>query len=176
MKTTHILIALGLALLAQTTIVPAIAGGGAPVDLVLVVVVFAALSRGPTAGLWTGTLAGLLQDALSGGIVGVSGLAKTLVGVLAGVGGSHLILGTMWHRMAIIIAASFLHSFCYIGVYALISSGSPPVSTMRMVAIQAVVNAIVGVSALAVVRVSPGIFERLRQGRNPLGRRRWIMS
>lgn len=175
MKTTHMLIALGLALLAQTTVVPAIAGGGAPVDLVLVVVVFAALPRGPIAGLWTGTLAGLLQDALSGGIVGVSGLAKTVVGVLAGVGGSRFILGTMWRRMAIIIAASFLHSFCYIGVYALISPGNP-VSTMRIVVIQAVVNAIVGVSALAVVRVSPGIFERLRQGRNPWGRRRWIMS
>ena len=175
MKTTHILIALGLALLAQTTIVPAIAGGGAPVDLVLIVVVFAALPRGPIAGLWTGTLAGLLQDALSGGIVGVSGLAKTIVGVLAGVGGSRFILGTIWHRMTVLIAASFLHSFCYIGVYSLISSGSP-VSTMRMVAIQAVVNATVGVSALAVVRLSPGVFERLRHGRNPMGRRRWIMS
>ena len=175
MKTTHILVALGMALLAQTTVVPAVAGGGAPVDLVLVVVVFAALPRGPVVGLWTGTFAGLLQDALSGGIVGVSGLAKTVVGVLAGVGGSLFVLGTIWHRLTILVAASFLHSFCYIGVYTLISTGSP-VSTIRMVGVQAVVNGIVGVVALVVVRVSPGMLERFRQGRNPFGRRRWIMS
>ena len=53
----------------------------ANVDFPLVVVVFAALSGGPVVGLWTGVAAGLAQDLLSGGIVGVSGLAKSLVGV-----------------------------------------------------------------------------------------------
>ena len=103
MKTTHILVWLALALLVQTTLVPLVAGGGAPVDLVLVVVVFAALNRGPVAGLWTGTLAGLLQDTLSGGIIGVSGLTKTIIGVLVGVTGSRFILGTVWHRLAVLI-------------------------------------------------------------------------
>ena len=175
MKTTHILVLLGLALLAQTTVVPAVAGGGAPVDLVLVVVVFAALPRGPVAGLWTGTVAGLLQDALSGGIVGVSGLAKTVVGVLAGVVGSRFFIGTIWYRLAVLVPASFLHSFCYLGIYSLISAGSP-VSAMRMVTIQAIVNGVVGAAALLVVRVSPGVFDRFRQGRNPMGRRRWIIN
>ena len=113
MKTTHILVWLALALLVQTTLVPLVAGGGAPVDLVLVVVVFAALNRGPVAGLWTGTVAGLLQDALSGGIIGVSGLTKTIIGVVVGVVGSRFLLGTVWHRLAVLVGASFVHAFCY---------------------------------------------------------------
>ena len=171
MKTTHILVALGLALLAQTTVVPVVAAGGAPIDLVLIVVVFAALACGPVVGLWTGTFAGLLQDALSGGIVGVSGLAKAVVGVLTGIVGSHFVIGTVWHRLAVLVSTSFLHSFCYIGIYSLISAGRP-VSTIRMVTTQATVNGIVGVAALLVVRVSPSVVNRFRQGLNPMGRRR----
>ena len=175
MKALHIAVTLAVALLAQTALVPAIAGGGAPVDLVLIVVVFAALPRGPVVGLWTGTLAGLLQDALSGGIIGVSGLSKTAVGVLAGIAGSRFLLGTLWHRLVILVAASFVHAFCYIGVYALIGP-SGPVATIEMIAIQAAVNAVVGVLSLVGVRAAPSMLERLRHGRNPMGRRRWIMS
>ena len=47
---------------------------------VLVVVVYVALTNGPVAGLLTGTIAGLLQDALATGIIGIGGLAKTLAG------------------------------------------------------------------------------------------------
>ena len=110
MKASHIWIAVVVALLAQTTIVSALAGDGAPVDLVLVVVVFAALSRGPVIGLWTGTFAGLIQDALSGGIIGVSGLTKTVVGVLVGIAGAQFIVGTIWHRLVILLAASVVHA------------------------------------------------------------------
>ena len=134
MKTPHILSWLALALLVQTTLVPIVAGGGAPVDLALIVVVFAALNRGPVAGLWTGTLAGLLQDALSGGIIGVSGLTKTMIGVLVGVVGSHFLLGTVWHRLAVLVGASLVHGFCYLGIYTLIGpDGSAFVSEFQIV-------------------------------------------
>ena len=43
------------------------AGGHWPLDLVLVGVLYAALQWGPTAGILTGTVGGLVQDALSGG-------------------------------------------------------------------------------------------------------------
>ena len=59
----------------------------ANIDLPLVVVVLASLSGGPIVGLWAGTFAGFLQDVMSGGLVGVSGLAKSLVGVTIGGGG-----------------------------------------------------------------------------------------
>ena len=175
MKTIHIVVLLAVALLVQTTLVPVVAGGGAPVDLVLIVVVFAALQRGPVAGLWTGTFAGLLQDALSSGIIGVSGLTKTIIGVVAGVTGSHFILGTLWHRLGVLIAASFVHAFCYLGIYTLIGSEGPAVP-IGIVAVQAAANGLVGVVAPLVVGVAPSVSDRFRQGRNPLSRRRWIMS
>ena len=75
-----------------------IASGQAPVDLVLVVVVYTALSRGPAAGVWTGTAAGLLQDVLSGGIVGVSGLAKCLTGAVVGLSGTRFFVGNSVSR------------------------------------------------------------------------------
>jgi rod shape-determining protein MreD len=175
MKTTRILAWLALALLVQTTLVPLVAGRGAPVDLVLVVVVFTALNRGPLAGLWIGTVAGLLQDALSGGIIGVSGLTKTVTGVLVGVAGSRFLLGTVWHRLAVLIGASFVHAFCYLGIYALIGpTGSA--GPFGIVAIQAAVNALVGAVVLLVAGAAAGMSAWVRQGRNPLRRRRWMTS
>ena len=175
MKTTHILVWLALALLVQTTLVPLVAGGGAPVDLVLIVVVFAALNRGPVVGLWTGTLAGLLQDALSGGIIGVSGLTKTIIGVLAGVAGSRFILGTVWHRLAILVGASLVHAFCYLGIYALIGPDGPA-GPVGMVVVQAAVNGLVGAIVPLVASAAPGLSGRFRHGRHPLRRRRWMTS
>ena len=175
MTTTRIGIALIVAWLGQTTLVPLVAGTGAPVDLVLLVVVFAALARGPVVGLWTGTLGGLVQDALSAGIIGVSGLAKSIVAVLVGIAGSRLIIGTVWHRLLIVVAASVVHTLCFVGVYVLVGS-AVPAAGIRFVVVQAVANAVVGVAAEGVVRVAPAVFARIRRMRSPLARRRWIMG
>ena len=175
MTTTRIGIALIVAWLSQTTLVPLVAGTGAPVDLVLVVVVFAALARGPVVGLWTGTLGGLVQDALSAGIIGVSGLAKSIVVVLVGIAGSQFIVATVWHRVLIIMAASIVHTLCFAGVYAL-GGSAVPAAGIRFVVIQAATNAAVGITAEGFVRVAPGVFARIRRTRSPLARRHWTMS
>ena len=125
MKNAHIAVALGAALLAQTALLRMITSGSLPVDLVLVVVVFTGLARGAVAGLWTGTAAGLLQDVLSGGIVGVSGLAKCLTGVLVGLSGTRFIVSAVVSRFFVYVAASLLHAVCYFGVYMLIDTGAP---------------------------------------------------
>ena len=173
MKTSSIGLSLAIALLAQTALVRVLAGGNAPVDLVLVVVVLAALSRGRVVGLWTGTVGGLLQDALSGGIIGVSGLAKTIIGVQVGIAGSQFIIGTVWHRLFILVAASVVHAFCFLGVYVLVGTASP-VATFSSVLIQAAVNGVVGIAAAGLVRAMPGALHRARQSRTPLSRRDWI--
>ena len=49
-------------------------------DLVLVVVVYVALTTGPVSGMLAGSVAGLIQDALSSGVIGIGGLAKSIVG------------------------------------------------------------------------------------------------
>ena len=53
-----------------------VVGGTAAIDLVLVVVVYVALTSGPVTGLLAGTVAGLMQDALSSGVIGIGGLAR----------------------------------------------------------------------------------------------------
>ena len=92
MKAARVCGAIALALALQTTMAGFVIGGGTRVDLVLVVVVYVALTSGSVTGLWTGTVGGIAQDALSGGIVGVGGLAKTIVGFLVGVIGSQFIV------------------------------------------------------------------------------------
>ena len=174
MKTSQIAFALFVALLVQTTLVGVVAQQ-TPVDLVLIVVVFAALAGGPVVGLWTGTFGGLVQDILSGGVIGASGLAKTIAGVLVGIAASQFILGAFWNRLAILVAASLIHTLSYVCIYALIDSGSP-VATAGMVGLQALLNAVIGVAALALVRVVPGIRARFSHSRDTVSRRHWMMS
>jgi len=84
-KAAGVTLAIALALVLQTTLARFIVRGTVAVDLVLVVVVYVALSSGSTTGLLAGTVAGLIQDSLSTGLIGIGGLAKTLVGFLAGI-------------------------------------------------------------------------------------------
>ena len=90
------------------------------VDLVLVVVVYVALTSGPVTGLLTGTAAGLAQDALSTGVIGIGGLAKTLVGFLVGIIGTQFIVAQPIPRFVVFLAATALHAFVFIGLYVLL--------------------------------------------------------
>src|SRR5664280_634373 len=66
----------------QSTLIPALSIGGVRPDLVLVVVVSAALTRGRETGVLCGVFGGVLQDLLSAGPFGV--LSKMLVGLFVG--------------------------------------------------------------------------------------------
>ena len=59
-------------------------------DIPLVVVVMLALRRGPEFGCVAGLIAGLLQDVTTGGLLGVQGLTKALVGFTVGASGARL--------------------------------------------------------------------------------------
>ena len=59
-------------------------------DIPLIVVVLLALRRGPEFGCGAGFVAGLLQDAATGGLLGVQALTKSVVGFVIGVVGSRL--------------------------------------------------------------------------------------
>jgi len=64
-KTAGILLAIVVTLALQTTLSRFIMGGMVGIDLVLVVVVYAALTSGAVTGLLSGAAAGLAQDALA---------------------------------------------------------------------------------------------------------------
>jgi rod shape-determining protein MreD len=168
-KTAGILLAIALALALQTTLARFVARGSMAVDLVLVVVVYVALTSGPVTGLLTGTVAGLMQDALSTGVIGIGGLAKTLVGFLAGVIGSQFIVSQSVPRFVVFFGATLLHAVVFMGLYAVLDLrhfGTP----YAAVAAQAAGNAIVGILAFQVVELLPGAVERRRAEKGRLRR------
>ncbi len=175
MTAIGIALALAAALLAQTAIVRMVASEGLPTDLVLIVVIFAALSRGRLAGLCTGTAGGLLQDMLSGGLIGISGLAKSITGVLVGMAGSRFIIETIWQHLVLIVLASAFHTVSVLGVYALV--GGAPAATATFVLIRAAAEGVLGITALALARAMPAAVQRLRQRlrRRQAARRPWVM-
>ena len=158
-----------LALALQTTLTRLIVRGTVAVYLVLVVVVYAALTTGPVTGLLTGTFAGLVQDALSSGVIGIGGLAKTVVGFLAGIIGTQFIVAQPLPRFVVFFAATALHAVLFIGLYELLdlrTFGTPYGAVLG----QALGNAIVGVVAFQVAELLPGAMERRRASRTRIRR------
>jgi len=155
--------ATALALALQTTL-GRFFTGPLIVDLVLVVVVYAALAGGPVAGLLVGTFAGLAQDTLSTGVVGVGGLAKTVVGFLAGVVGTQFIVAQAPPRFVVFFVASLLHAAIFMGLHEVLDLrdfGFPYATIVE----QALANALVGLIAFQAAELLPGMVERRRMTR-----------
>jgi len=163
-KVAGVVLATALALALQTTLT----GTGA-VDFVLVVVVYVALTSGPVTGLLTGTLAGLVQDALASGVIGIGGLAKTIVGFLAGIIGTQFIVAQPLPRLVVFFAATLLHAVVFHGLYLVLNLRQFG-SAYAAIAGQALGNALVGVVTFQVVELLPGVVERRRAAKHRLRR------
>lgn len=169
MKAAGVFVAIAVALALQTTLARFLVRGPVAVDLVLVAVVYVALTSGPVSGMLAGTFAGLIQDALSSGIIGIGGLAKTIVGFLSGVIGTQFIVTNSLPRFVVFVAATALHAVVFMGLYVLLDLrhfGTP----YAAVAGQAFGNAFVGVIAFQIVELLPGAMERRRAQRGRLRR------
>jgi rod shape-determining protein MreD len=140
-----ILIAIGL----QTTLSTRGFGNGT-LDLVLIVVVYVAIKSGPATGVLAGTVAGLIQDSLSSGILGIGGLAKTIVGFIAGVLGSQFIVTAPLPRFLLLMMATALHAAIFMGLYTLLNLRQFPAPYGAIVG-QAFGNAFVGVVAFQII-------------------------
>ena len=169
MKVVWVGLGLGVALALQTTLAPMVAGAEVPVDLVLVVVIAVAVARGPLAGLWAGTVGGLVQDTLSGGVVGVGALAKTLVGYLVGQFGLQFLVTRSWHQVLTYFLASLVHSGVFVGIYRLLPSDAVTISYLDILN-QAAVNAAVGLALALTVRMVPQALARRRKRRRSVMR------
>ena len=169
MRAARIFLAIVVTLAMQTTLGRFIIRGPVAIDLLLVVVVYVALTSGPAAGLLSGTFAGLAQDALSSSVIGIGGLAKTLVGFVAGIIGTQFIVTASLPRFLVFFAATVLHAVVFMGLYVLLDLrhfGEP----YAAVAGQATANAVVGVVAFQLVELLPGAVERRRAGKSRLRR------
>ena len=170
MRVAWIAFALGAALAIQTTLVEMVAGTGAPLDLVLMVVIVVAIVNGPRAGLWTGTVGGLLQDALSGGVIGMGGLAKTVVGYLGGQFAAQFMVTRLWHKALVFVGGSLIHAALFVGGYSLLFDDRVVV-TQRDLLMQAAANTVVGLVVAVGLQTVPDEAERQRlRGRWPGGR------
>jgi rod shape-determining protein MreD len=169
-RAAWVILAIALALAFQTTLARFVIRGTVAIDLVLVVVVYVALTAGPVPGLFAGTVAGLVQDALlSTGVIGIGGLAKTIVGFLAGIVGTQFIVVHSLPRFVVFFGASVVHAVVFMGLYVLLDLrhfGAP----YAAVAGQAAGNAVIGVVAFRLVELLPGAVERRRAAKTRLRR------
>jgi rod shape-determining protein MreD len=164
-----VILALVASLALQTSLARFAPRGTMAVDLVLVVVVYAALTMGPVTGLLAGAVGGLMQDVLSSGLVGIGGLAKTLVGFFTGVVGTQFIVTQPVPRFVIFFAATLAHAVVFIGLYELLNLrdfGTPVAAELA----RAAANAVLGVLAFQFVELLPGAVERRRAAKTRLKR------
>ena len=149
-----------------------LAGGAIAVNLVLVAVIYLALSYGAVTGLLAGMVGGLAQDSLAGGIVGLGGMTKTLIGFFVGVLGAQFNLSTTVPRLVMFVAATAVHQVVFEGLHALIG-GRPFAIHLSAMLIQALANGLVGIVAFFIVEQGPGTLQRRRMGRSSLSKRRF---
>jgi rod shape-determining protein MreD len=110
-------------------------------------------------GLIAGTIGGLAQDALAGGIVGIGGMTKTLIGFVVGVLGAQFNLSTTVPRLVMFVAATFVHEVMFEGLHAMVG-GRPFGLRLSATLVQALVNGLVGVSAVLLVEHGPEALQR----------------
>jgi rod shape-determining protein MreD len=166
-KVAWVLLATAAAIALQSSLDRWVRGGG--IDLVLVVVVYNALASGRVSGMLMGTFAGLVQDALSGGVLGMGGLSKTVVGYLIGIVSTQFIVVHSVTRFVVFFLATVLNAIVFMGLYELLGLrefGLP----YAAVAAQGVANAVVGVLAFKAVELVPVAVERRRLAKSTFRR------
>jgi rod shape-determining protein MreD len=163
-KVAASLLAIAVALALQTTLGSLVIRGTAALDLVLIVVVYLALISGPVTGLLLGSAAGLVQDSLSSGIIGIGGLAKTVVGFVGGVLGTQFIVTAPLSRFVVFVLATVLHAAVFMGLYTLLGLRQFE-DPWGAVITQAIGNGFLGVVGAQVVELLPGLRDRRKARR-----------
>ncbi len=149
------------------------AGGRWAFDLVLVAVVYVALYWGPVSGMWAGTIGGLIQDGLSGEIVGVGALAKTVAGLGAGIAGAQFIVTRAPARVATVAAVTVLHRLLVSALLAVVEGRWSDVGGIAML-VETLVNGAAALLAFQLTESLPGAVRQTRDAARPsLSKRRW---
>jgi rod shape-determining protein MreD len=165
MKVAASLLAIAVALALQTTLASLVIRGTAALDLVLIVVVYLSLISGPVSGVLLGSAAGLAQDALASGVIGIGGLAKTVVGFIAGFLGTQFILTAPLSRFIVFVLTTLVHAAIFMGLYTVLELRQFD-APWGPVMSQAVGNGFLGVVGAQLVELLPGLRER-RKARRP---------
>lgn len=173
MNIARVLLVVAIGVILQMALARYAAGGRWVFDLVLVAVVYAALFWGPVAGMWAGTVGGLVQDALSGDVVGVGGLAKTVAGLSAGLAGAQFIVTRAPARVATLAAVTIGHRLLVLTLVSLVDQRWSQVDWLGML-VETGLNGLAGLVAFQATELLPGAVRTTRERRRPsLSKRRW---
>ena len=139
------------------------------IDFPLVVVVYIALQRDAWKALLVGTLAGLIIDAGSGGLVGAGGFSKTLTAYIIYFAATRVNLENPLLRIPVLAAGSVLDSAIYVFWHRVL--GYPPaVPFVQTMSYKLIATTIVG--TLALYLLDAVVAERSAQRRQFATRRR----
>ena len=139
------------------------------IDFPLVVVVYIALQRDAWKALVVGTLAGLIIDAASGGLIGAGGFSKTLTAYIIYFAATRVNLENPLLRIPVLAAGSVLDSLIYVFWHRAL--GYPPaVPLMQTISYKLIATTVVG--TLALYLLDAIVAERSSQRRQFATRRR----
>ena len=173
MSVLRVLIVVAVGLVLQMALARYSVGGRWVFDLVLVAVVYAALAWGPMAGMWAGTVGGLVQDSLAGDVVGIGGLAKTVAGVCAGVAGAQFIVSSSAARVATVAAVTIGHRLLVVALLAIVDQRWSNVYWLAML-VETGLNGLAVLIAFQASVMLPGAVRSTRDlRRSSLSKRRW---
>ncbi len=119
------------------------------IDLPLLVTVYFSLQRAPVLGMTTGVASGLGGDLIAGGIPGVGGFTKTLIGYLIAVTSIKFPLENPLARFAIVAVASAANTVLFVGLYLMLEQDQRLEQALPYVGNWASLGKTVGWKALA---------------------------
>ncbi|HVG19334.1 MAG TPA: rod shape-determining protein MreD [Blastocatellia bacterium] len=128
MQTFKIALTIFVALLLQF-LLPKYLGFFKYIDLPLIVTVYFGLQRDPILGMLTGVAAGVGGDAVIGGVLGVGGFSKTLIGYLVAMASIKLSLENPLARLAVVAVASAANTLLYTALYQMLEQPLSDAST-----------------------------------------------
>lgn len=139
------------------------------IDFPLIVVVYIALQRDAWQALLVGTLAGIIVDASSGGLIGAGGFSKTLTAYVIFFAASRVNLENPLLRIPVLAAGTVLDSLVYVFWHRLLSS--PPLAPlMQTISYRLIATTIAGTVVLYML--DSVVAERSDQRRQFATRRR----
>ena len=139
------------------------------IDFPLVVVVYIALQRDAWQALVVGTLAGLIVDAASGGLIGAGGFSKTLTAYVIYFAATRVNLENPLLRIPVLAAGSLLDSAIYVFWHRVM--GYPPVAPfVQTMSYRLIATTVVGTLVLFILDAL--VAERNAQRRQFATRRR----
>jgi len=139
------------------------------IDFPLVVVVYIALQRDAWQALLVGTMAGLIVDATSGGLIGAGGFSKTLTAYVIYFAATRVNLENPLVRIPVLAAASVMDASIYVFWHRLL--GYPPsVPFMQTLSYKLIATTAVG--TLVLYMLDAVVAERASQRRQFASRRK----